>query len=81
MLADIAERSRAEDGVGRRVQDHVAVAMGHGAGLGRYVDARQAKGAPLGQAVDVEADTDADGRHISLPDQPSPCYAGQAVAA
>jgi hypothetical protein len=62
MLAQVAESRGAEDGVGHRVQDRVAVAVGQCPAVVRHVDARQDEPPSRDEAVNVEPDADTDGR-------------------
>ena len=60
MVADVAQRERAEDGVAQRVDGHVAVAVGDQAARMRHLDAAEHDVVAVAEAVDVEAVADAE---------------------
>jgi len=76
MLAQVAQAGGAQNGVGRGVQDHVAVAVGQGPAVVRHTNAGQDQAAVLDEAVNVEPDSDTHGRFHDGPDSR---YAGARV--
>ncbi len=60
MLADVAQRQRAEQGVAQRVDHHVAIAVGKHAALVRHAHAAEHDVVALAEGVDVIALADAE---------------------